>query len=64
MKKKLGIPKGTRDFDSIQLYKRNYIIDIIKESFFNFVSPELLIVALPLLFIGLLLNKKLALIKL
>ena len=36
MKKKLGIPKGTRDFDSIQLYKRNYIIDIIKDSFLKF----------------------------
>ena len=36
MKKKLGIPKGTRDFDSIQLYKRNYIIDVIKDNFLKF----------------------------
>ena len=36
MKKKLGIPKGTRDFDSIQLYKRNYIIDLIKDNFLKF----------------------------
>ena len=28
MSNKPGIPKGTRDFDSIQLYKRNYIIDV------------------------------------
>jgi len=36
MKKKPGIPKGTRDFDSIQLYKRNYIIDVIKDNFLKF----------------------------
>ena len=36
MNKKPGIPKGTRDFDSIQLYKRNYIIEIIKANFLKF----------------------------
>ena len=36
MSNKPGIPKGTRDFDSIQLYKRNYIIEIIKDSFLRF----------------------------
>ena len=36
MNKKPGIPKGTRDFDSIQLYKRNYIIDVIKDNFLKF----------------------------
>jgi len=36
MKNRLGIPKGTRDFNSIQLYKRNYIVDIIKDNFLKF----------------------------
>ncbi len=26
-------PKGTRDFGSLQIYKRNYILDVIKENF-------------------------------
>ena len=25
--------KGTRDFESLQIYKRNYILDIIKKNF-------------------------------
>ncbi len=36
MKNKPGIPKGTRDFNSLQLYKRNYIIEIIKANFLKF----------------------------
>ena len=30
------LPKGTRDFNSDELYKRNYIINIIKENFSKF----------------------------
>ena len=30
------LPKGTRDFNSYELYKRNYIINIIKENFSKF----------------------------
>ena len=30
------IPKGTRDFNSEELYKRNYIINIIKDNFLRF----------------------------
>ena len=29
------LPKGTRDFNSEELYKRNYIINIIKDNFFE-----------------------------
>ena len=30
------LPKGTRDFNSEELYKRNYIINIIKDNFLRF----------------------------
>ena len=30
------LPKGTRDFNSSELYKRNYIIDVIKDNFSRF----------------------------
>ena len=30
------LPKGTRDFNSEDLYKRNYIINIIKDNFSKF----------------------------
>ena len=30
------LPKGTRDFNSEELYKRNYIINIIKDNFLKF----------------------------
>ena len=30
------LPKGTRDFNSEELYKRNYIINIIKNNFSKF----------------------------
>ena len=30
------LPKGTRDFNSEKLYKRNYIINIIKDNFLRF----------------------------
>ncbi len=30
------LPKGTRDFNSKELYKRNYIINIIKDNFLRF----------------------------
>ena len=30
------LPKGTRDFNSEELYKRNYIINIIKDNFSKF----------------------------
>ncbi len=36
MNNRPSIPKGTRDFNSIQLYKRNYIVDIIKDNFLKF----------------------------
>ncbi len=36
MKIKPSLAKGTRDFNSIQLYKRNYIIEKIKDSFLKF----------------------------
>ena len=34
--KKPILPKGTRDFNSSELYKRNYIIDVIKDTFSKF----------------------------
>jgi len=34
--KKPILPKGTRDFNSEELYKRNYIINIIKDNFLKF----------------------------
>ena len=34
--KKPILPKGTRDFNSEDLYKRNYIINIIKDNFLKF----------------------------
>ena len=33
---KPGIPKGTRDFSSTEVAKRNYIFNTIKHSFENF----------------------------
>ena len=36
MKSKPALAKGTRDFNSIQLYKRNYIVEKIKDSFLKF----------------------------
>ena len=30
------LPKGTRDFNSEELYKRNYIINIIRDNFSKF----------------------------
>ena len=33
MAQKPSIPKGTRDFSPVEVAKRNYIIDIIKEQF-------------------------------
>ncbi len=36
MAQKPGLPKGTRDFSSEQIAKRNYIIDSIKKNFENY----------------------------
>ena len=36
MKSRPALPKGTRDFNSIQLYKRNYIIEKIRDNFLKF----------------------------
>ncbi len=36
MKNRPALPKGTRDFNSIQLYKRNYIIEKIRDNFLKF----------------------------
>ncbi len=36
MAQRLGIPKGTRDFDSEQISKRNHIINIVKNQFEQF----------------------------
>lgn len=33
MAQKPSIPKGTRDFSPVEMAKRNYIFDTIKESF-------------------------------
>ena len=38
MKSRPALPKGTRDFNSIQLYKRNYIIDIIENDSLRYES--------------------------
>ena len=35
------LPKGTRDFNSEELYKRNYIINIIKDNFLDLDSTQL-----------------------
>jgi histidyl-tRNA synthetase len=36
MAQKPNIPKGTRDFNAVEVAKRNYIIDVIKHQFQNF----------------------------
>ena len=36
MAQKPSIPKGTRDFSSLEVSKRNYIMDIMRTSFKNY----------------------------
>ena len=46
MKSRPALPKGTRDFNSIQLYKRNYIIEKIRDNFLKFGFNQLKLPAL------------------
>lgn len=36
MATKPGIPKGTRDFSPVEMAKRNYIFDTIREVFYRY----------------------------
>lgn len=40
MATKPGIPKGTRDFSPVEMAKRNYIFNTIREVFFVWISAD------------------------